>query len=176
MRSIDKYNSAALSLTLALALGSACSKNDKDPLEQCLSPAAVSGLYPGDRSEGVTADEKTWRLGVIITNLSTILEPERYTGTVIRYGPTAGNTSGLEKLPTNAYPFDDRRLSRPIPSPYTEFIVRIGRDDVVFTARNQAESGSPDCNEPPPMRWGVAEPLDSILAPGSPGPVPPDWP
>lgn len=175
IQSLKKYIRASLPAILTLGIGlTACGNNEDE--KNCLSPAAASGLYRGDRSEGVTNDQKTWRLGVVIANHTVIRDTEAYRGMVIGFGATASNTDGLDELPSAGYPFDDRRLSRPVPPQHKQYIVKLGPGDVTFTARVQAKVGSPDCEQPPDVTFGTAALLDELLPSGSPGPISPDWP
>jgi hypothetical protein len=172
----ERYIRTSLSALLVVSIGlTACGEEEKDE-KRCLSPAAVSGLYRGDRTEGVTGKQTTWRLGVVITDETVIRDAGAYRGMVIGFGTTPGNTDGLDELPPIGYPFGDPHLSRPVPPQHKQYMVKIGPGDTTFTARLQAVAGSPDCQQPPDVNFGTAKPLTEILPPGSPGPVSPDWP
>lgn len=174
--------SAAIPLVVVVGIGgAACGRGDDEKTEkQCFSPAAVSGLYAGDRSEGVTNKQATWRLGVVIVDKTVIRQPQTYRGMVIGFGPTASNTERLDELPPVGHPFGDRRLSKPVSPQYKKFVVKIGPGNVTFTARMQAEAGSPDCSERPDVSFSEPTPLDKILSPSLPPnearPIAPDWP
>lgn len=132
----NKYLAPGVTVGLLMALGgTACGSKQAN----CLSPAAESRAYPGDRAAH-GSDPSQWPHGILIK-------------TKVPRG-TEGVVLGFEVPGT-----DHWKRSKPVPPNMDEAVaLRIGPGPVEFSTQIEAKTGSGLCQETPETAFSDSEP------------------
>jgi hypothetical protein len=127
---------------------SACSSAPKI----CLSPAAVSEAYPGDKTPGVNnKDQSTSRLGILATTPD-LPRDASYRGLAVGFrDPTNANAQWHNSFPVVRTNDADKHIE-----------LALGQGDVQFKTQIQAIAGSAGCQQVPATTFSVPQPLKQI--------------
>ncbi|HSW66848.1 MAG TPA: hypothetical protein VLI54_06950 [Bacillota bacterium] len=122
---------------------------DTEPPELCQSNRSVSDRFPGDTDPSVTAESRTWRLGVVI----------------------------LSGMPADTGNFVDRRVGYRNPDapgdvwhdskPITQrggltIMTKVGPGPVEFSVYTENLVGSPNCAVAPSTTYEAPAPIDAV--------------